>query len=165
VADVVAHNFEVAARLQAVVPFPNGTNELIAVNHTRLKYGGGWSYFICPGCGGRSKKLWLIHDAPRCTVRLDKLGARYRSAYAFGRAESLRERDQRIDRLQDHARRRPAKPQACAVKPTPRPALRASVESCSIKKLAPLYDYELSGIGGRFRRSVPVRGDRPVSRF
>ena len=32
----------------AVIPFPERHRKLIAVAHTRLKYGGGWSYFICP---------------------------------------------------------------------------------------------------------------------
>ena len=36
------------AKRQAVIPFPNGENKLIAVAHTKLKYGGRWSYFICP---------------------------------------------------------------------------------------------------------------------
>jgi hypothetical protein len=38
------------SRRTAVIPFPNGKDKLIAVAHTRLKYGGGWSYFICPKC-------------------------------------------------------------------------------------------------------------------
>ena len=25
-----------------------------------------WSYFVCPKCGGRKKKLWLVDDAPLC---------------------------------------------------------------------------------------------------
>jgi hypothetical protein len=46
------------------------------------------------------KRLWLVDDAPRCRVCLEKLGVRYRAAYGFGRTERLRERDRRIDRLQ-----------------------------------------------------------------
>jgi hypothetical protein len=41
-----------------------------------------------------------MDDAPRCRFCLEKLGVRYRSAYAFGRSERLRERDHRVDRLQ-----------------------------------------------------------------
>ena len=47
----------------------------------------------------QEKKLWLVDDAPRC--RLLSLGVRYRSAYGFGRAERLRERDRYVDRVQD----------------------------------------------------------------
>ena len=62
--------------------------------------GGSWSYFICPRCGGRKKKLWLVDDAPRCLSCCWSLGVRYRSAYGFGRSERLRERDRYVDRVQ-----------------------------------------------------------------
>jgi hypothetical protein len=74
--------------------------KLIGVAHTVFKNGGSWSYFRCPKCGGRAKKLWLVNDAPRCLNCCWSLGVRYRSAYAFGRGERLRERDHRVDRLQ-----------------------------------------------------------------
>ena len=74
--------------------------KLVGVAHTVFKNGGSWSYFVCPKCGRRAKRLWLIDDAPRCKVCLEKLGVRYRAAYGFGRTERLRERDRRIDRLQ-----------------------------------------------------------------
>src|SRR6202041_2591415 len=67
------------------------------------KNGGSWSYFICPRWGGRKKKLWLVDDAPRCLSCCWSLGVRYRSAYGFGRAERLRERDRYVDRV--HTRR------------------------------------------------------------
>ena len=51
---------------QVIVAFPDGKQKLIAVCHTVFKNGGSWSYFRCPKCGTRSKKLWLIDDAPRC---------------------------------------------------------------------------------------------------
>ena len=73
----------------------------IGVTHTTFPNGGSWSYFICPRCGGRKKKLWLIDDAPRCLSCCWSLGVRYRSAYGFGRAERLRERDRYVDRVQD----------------------------------------------------------------
>jgi hypothetical protein len=84
---------------QAVIPFGD-QNKLIGVAHTIFWNGGSWSYFRCPKCGARSKKLWLVDDAPRCRRCLEKLGVRYRTAYGFGRTERLRERDRRIDRLQ-----------------------------------------------------------------
>ena len=74
--------------------------KLVSVAHTVFKNGGSWSYFRCPKCGGRAKKLWIVNDAPRCRTCLEKLGVRYRSAYAFGQTERLRVRDQRVDRLQ-----------------------------------------------------------------
>ena len=74
--------------------------KLVGVAHTVFENGGSWSYFICPRCGGRKKKLWLVDDAPRCLSCCWSLGVRYRSAYGFGRAERLRERDRRVDRLQ-----------------------------------------------------------------
>jgi len=84
---------------QVLIPL-GGLIKLISVAHTVFKNGGSWSYFRCPKCGGRKKKLWLVDDAPRCRICLEKLGVRYRSAYAFGQSERLRERDRRVDRLQ-----------------------------------------------------------------
>jgi len=84
---------------QAVIPFGD-QNKLIDIAHTIFWNGGSWSYFRCPKCGARSKKLWLVDDAPRCRRCLEKLGVRYRAAYGFGRTERLKERDRRVDRLQ-----------------------------------------------------------------
>jgi hypothetical protein len=84
---------------QALIPF-GGQNKLIAVAHTKFPHGGAWSYLVCPKCGRRAKRLWLVHDAPRCRLCLEKLGVRYRAAYGFGRTERMKERDHRIDRLQ-----------------------------------------------------------------
>ena len=84
---------------QVVIPFGE-QNKLIGVAHTNFWNGGSWSYFRCPKCGRRAKKLWLVDDAPRCRLCLEKLGVRYRSAYAFGRSERLKERDHRVDKLQ-----------------------------------------------------------------
>ena len=75
--------------------------KLVGVAQTVFKNGGSWSYFICPRCGGRKKKLWLIDDAPRCLSCCWSLGVRYRSAYGFGQSERLRERDRYVDRAQD----------------------------------------------------------------
>ena len=74
--------------------------KLIGVAHTKFPNGGSWSYFVCPKCGRRAKKLWLVDDAPRCRLCLEKLGVRYRAAYGFGRTERLKERDRRVDKLQ-----------------------------------------------------------------
>ena len=75
--------------------------KLVGVSHTVFRNGGAWSYFACPRCGGRKKKLWLVDDAPRCLSCCWSLGVRYRSAYGFGRSERLRERDRYVDRVQD----------------------------------------------------------------
>jgi hypothetical protein len=83
----------------AHIPFGEQT-KLIGVAHTKFPNGGSWSYFRCPKCGARSKKLWLVDDAPHCRLCLEKLGVRYRASYGFGRTERLRERDRRVDRLQ-----------------------------------------------------------------
>ena len=84
---------------QALIPFGE-QNKLIGVAHTVFPNGGSWSYLVCPKCGRRAKKLWLVDDAPRCRLCLEKLGVRYRAAYGFGRTERLRERDRRVDKLQ-----------------------------------------------------------------
>jgi hypothetical protein len=84
---------------QAIIPFGE-QNKVIGVAHTIFRNRGSWSYFRCPKCGARSKKLWLVDDAPRCRLCLEKLGVRYRAAYGFGRTERLRERDRRVDKLQ-----------------------------------------------------------------
>ena len=85
---------------QVLIPFGE-QNKLIGVAHTKFPSGGSWSYFRCPKCGARSKKLWLVDDAPRCRRCLEKLGVRYRAAYGFGRSERLQERDRYADRVQD----------------------------------------------------------------
>ena len=54
--------------------------KFVGVAHTKFPNGGAWSYFICPRCGGRKKKLWLVEDAPRCLSCCWSLGVRYRSA-------------------------------------------------------------------------------------
>jgi hypothetical protein len=75
--------------------------KLIGVAHTVFKNGGSWSYFRCPKCGRRAKRLWLIDGgAPRCMKCCWSLDVRYRSAYALGRTARLQERDRRVDRLQ-----------------------------------------------------------------
>jgi hypothetical protein len=84
---------------QILIPF-GGRTKLIGVAHTVFKNGGSWSYFRCPRCGRRAKRLWLVDDAPRCVKCCWSLGVRYRSAYALGRTARLQERDHRVDRLE-----------------------------------------------------------------
>jgi hypothetical protein len=83
----------------ALIPVGDRT-KVFSTAHVRFSNGGGWSYFRCPKCGGRKKKLWLVDDAPRCMSCCWSLGVQYRSAYACGQSERLRERDRRVDRLQ-----------------------------------------------------------------
>jgi hypothetical protein len=85
---------------QGIIAFGD-KQKLVGVAHTVFENGGAWSYFICPRCGGRKKKLWLVDNAPRCLSCCWSLGVRYRSAYGFGRAERLSERDRYVDRVQD----------------------------------------------------------------
>jgi hypothetical protein len=54
------------AKRTAIIPFPGGKQKLIAVAHTKLKYGGGWSYFICPKCAKLAQTLYSIDDKPLC---------------------------------------------------------------------------------------------------
>jgi hypothetical protein len=84
---------------QVVIPFGE-QNKLIGVAHTIFWNHGSWSYLVCPKCGRRAKRLWLVNEAPRCLNCCWALGVRYRSAYAFGRTARLGERDRRVDRLE-----------------------------------------------------------------
>jgi hypothetical protein len=102
--------------------------KFVGVTHTKFPNGGAWSYFICPRCGGRKKKLWLVEDAPRCLSCRWSLGVRYRSAYGFGRNERLRERDRYVDRVQ--ARRSRGR------KRRPTTTMRRSMMTCRLAQLA-----------------------------
>ena len=84
---------------QAVIPLGQ-KNRLIGVAHTKFPNGGSWSYFVCPRCGGRRKKLWLVDDAPRCVKCCWSLGVRYRASYGFGRTARLVRARSPVDRLQ-----------------------------------------------------------------
>ena len=89
--------------------------KLVGVAHTVFKNGGSWSYFICPKCGGRKKKLWLVDDAPRCLSCCWSLACviarlRLRPNRAPERARSLRRQSA------GHARRRPDALETCAAK-------------------------------------------------
>jgi len=87
------------AKRNALIPFPNGRIKLIGTAHTRLKYGGGFSYFICPKCARITSKLFLIDDAPLCWQCCEALNIVHRSRYGFGRDERRRARDKVLDEL------------------------------------------------------------------
>lgn len=87
------------AKRQAVIPFPNGTSKLIGTAHTHLKYGGGWSYFICPKCAKLAVTLYLIDDAPRCSRCCDAMNIKHTGRYGFGRDARRRAADKRLDQL------------------------------------------------------------------
>lgn len=87
------------AKRNALIPFPNGRIKLIGTAHTHLKYGGGFSYFICPKCARLTTKLFLIDDAPLCWQCCYALNIVHRIRYGFGRDERRRARDKVLDQL------------------------------------------------------------------
>ena len=87
------------AKRNALIPFPNGRIKLIGTAHTHLKYGGGFSYFICPKCARLTTKLFLIDDAPLCWQCCYALNIVHRIRYGFGRDERRRVCDQKLDEL------------------------------------------------------------------
>jgi hypothetical protein len=87
------------AKRQASIPFPGGKQKLINVAHTRLKYGGGWSYFICPKCARLAQTLHSIDDKPLCWRCCDKINVRHRGKWGMGREGRLRAADEQLDRI------------------------------------------------------------------
>ena len=87
------------AKRQAVIPFPGGKQKLLNVAHTRLKCGGGWSFFICPGCGKLAQNLWSIDDRPLCAKCCNGLNIWHRTKWGFGRRERLKAKDRVLDEL------------------------------------------------------------------
>lgn len=87
------------ARSEALIPFPGGKVKLLAVKHTRFPSGGGWSYFVCPGCARRAASLWLVDDAPRCCECCNAMNIRHRSEYGFGRNARRQACDRRLDQI------------------------------------------------------------------
>jgi hypothetical protein len=87
------------AKRTAIIAFPDGSTKLIGVGHTHLKYGGGWSYFVCPGCAKLAQTLYSIDDKPLCWRCCDKLNVRHRGKWGMGREERMRAADQSLDRL------------------------------------------------------------------
>jgi hypothetical protein len=87
------------AKRTATIAFPDGSTKLIGVGHTHLKYGGGWSFFICPGCAKFAQTLYSISDRPLCWRCCDKLNIRHRGKWGMGREERMQAADQSLDRL------------------------------------------------------------------
>ena len=87
------------AKRTAIIAFPTASNKLIAVAHTHLKYGGGWSFFICPDCAKLAQTLYSIDDKPLCWRCCDKLNIRHRGKWGMGREERMRAADQQLDRI------------------------------------------------------------------
>ena len=87
------------AKHEALIPFPNGKVKLIGTGHVRLKYGGGWSFFVCPKCARLAGTLYLIDDAPLCIRCCAKLNIKHASRYGFGRHERRRAADKGLDQL------------------------------------------------------------------
>ena len=87
------------AKRTAIIAFPDGSTKLIGVAHTHLKYGGGWSFFVCPGCAKLAQTLYSVDDKPLCWRCCDKLNVRHRGKWGMGREERVRAADQSLDRL------------------------------------------------------------------
>jgi hypothetical protein len=87
------------AKRTALIPFPGGKTKLIYTAHTKLKYGGGWSFFVCPKCGKLAVQLWLIDDAPLCTKCCDAMNIKHASKWAFGRDGRRQASDNALDQL------------------------------------------------------------------
>ena len=87
------------AKRTAIIAFPDGKQKLLNVAHTRLKYGGGWSFFICPGCAKLAQTLYSVNDKPLCWRCCDKLNIRHRGKWGMGREERMRAADQQLDRI------------------------------------------------------------------
>jgi hypothetical protein len=88
------------AKPYALIPFPNGKTKVIYAHHIHLKHNGGWSFFVCPGCGKRAANLWLVGDAPRCVRCCNRVNIWHRSRMGLGRGERLKARDKHLDRMQ-----------------------------------------------------------------
>jgi hypothetical protein len=85
------------SKLNAVIPFPDGTTKLIATAHTRFPNGGGWSYFRCPKCDRRTPLLYLIDQAPRCSRCCEAMNIQHRSKYGFGLMTRRMAKDAHLD--------------------------------------------------------------------
>jgi hypothetical protein len=87
------------AKRTAIIAFPDGSTKLIGVGHTHLKYGGGWSFFICHRCTKLAQTLYSIDDKPLCWRCCDKLNIRHRGKWGMGREERMRAADLHLDLL------------------------------------------------------------------
>ena len=86
-----------------------GVSREVGLWHMRFPNGGGWSFFLCPGCGRRARVLKLYERIAcwRCT----RLGP---SSPPLPFASELGDRSQRIERLRQRLSGVPAR-----VKPRP----------------------------------------------
>ena len=87
------------SRREAIIPFPNGTSKLIGTAHTHLKYGGGYSFFLCPKCAKLARTLYLIDDRPLCAKCCDAMNIKHASKYGFGRDARRKAKDRALDAL------------------------------------------------------------------
>lgn len=87
-----------------------GERRVVRLAHTRLKYGGGWSYFVCPSCLRIARTLRMLGDRLVCR-RCDGLLARCQThdkGPAIARLEALlygSSKPKRRDRLELRLRR------------------------------------------------------------
>jgi hypothetical protein len=94
---------------QVVIAFPDGVDRVIGIRHTRFPNGGGWSFFVCPRCGGRARILRLYDGKrPMCRACCLRNGARYRIA-GGSPAERAEARAQRIEKLRARLEGGPAR--------------------------------------------------------
>ena len=72
-----------------------GVSRTVRLRHMRFPNGGGWSFFLCPGCGRQAKVLRLHEKIAcwRCTrVEGRPLAYRVKLGDRSGRIERLRQR-------------------------------------------------------------------------
>jgi hypothetical protein len=50
----------------------------VGVTHRIFPNGGSWSFFRCPRCGRRARRLWLPDEIPACRYCCNRLGMRCR---------------------------------------------------------------------------------------
>jgi hypothetical protein len=84
---------------QAVISFPGGKQKIIGTAHVRFPNGGGWSFFVCPGCAKLAQNLWSIDDRPLCAKCCNGLNIWHRTKWGFGRHERLTAKDKVLDQL------------------------------------------------------------------
>jgi hypothetical protein len=82
----------------AIIPL-GGKDRLIGTKHTWFANGGGYSYFVCPGCARRASRLYLIDDAPRCVKCCAAMNIRHRSVWGLGRDERRRCQDEHLNQI------------------------------------------------------------------
>ena len=86
------------AKRQAVISFGD-KQKLTGTAHVRFPNGGGWSFFVCPGCAKLAQNLWSIGDRPLCARCCNGLNIWHRTKWGFGRRERLTAKDKILDEL------------------------------------------------------------------